>query len=229
MSAVVGWLSTTEERFWRPRAEQVSLCGLPVVHVEVSCPAGLPRWREERRVRRGAAVLARAGVRRALAPPGFGGWPLLEAQGLQQVDTLPFCRSAAAELTLALLLRRGLAPQRAAVRLRAGRVDRDVFRCAQALCPRVRTLVVEAEQGGEELRAWLREEFGAAVPGRGAGAVTVAFRPGEGELCLFGQPDLAGLAPDVEGPGFPPGIDALPAAALLWEAGLLGAKQIKFA
>ena len=70
-------------------------------------------------------------------------------------------------------------------------MDRDMVRAAEFLCPRVRELAVSARQGGEELSAWLRREYGMPVRPDGEG-VTAAVRfdetaPGGGgrELSLY--------------------------------------------
>lgn len=42
-------------------------------------------------------------------------------------------------------------------------MSRPLFAAAERLCPQVRHLVVDVPGEGEELAAWLREEYGAAV------------------------------------------------------------------
>ena len=77
-----------------------------------------------------------------------------------------------------------------------------MVRAAEFLCPRVRELAVSARQGGEELSAWLRREYGMPVRPDGEG-ITAAVRfdetaPGGGgrELSLYGgAPRLAGVCP----------------------------------
>ena len=171
---------------------------------------------------------------RVLAPPEFPHWELLEARGLRQVDPLPFLRFYAGELALAALLREGVAPQRGTVALRGRRVDRDMVRAAEFLCPRVRELAVSARQGGEELSAWLRREYGMPVRPDGEG-ITAAVRfdetaPGGGgrELSLYGgAPRLAGVRPRAaalaEGDQ-----EDLPLLAALWETGRLEAFGLEF-
>lgn len=71
-------------------------------------------------------------------------------------------------------------------------MSRPLFAAAERLCPQVRHLVVDVPGEGEELAAWLREEYGAAVlrPGGAAPDVTLAFGPGGEErgrvLRLYG-------------------------------------------
>ena len=69
-------------------------------------------------------------------------------------------------------------------------MDRDMVRAAEFLCPRVRELAVSARQGGEELSAWLRREYGMPVRPDGEG-ITAAVRfdeaaPGGGVICDAG-------------------------------------------
>lgn len=212
----------------RPR--RTERYGLPLLEVSLR-PCG---WRERGRVRAAARRLGRQGIVRVLAPPEFLHWELLEARGLRQVDPLPFLRFYAGELALAALRREGVAPQRGTVALRGRRVDRDMVRAAEFLCPRVRELAVSARQGGEELSAWLRREYGMPVRPDGEG-VTAAVRfdetaPGGGgrELSLYGgAPRLAGVCPRAaaleEGDR-----EDLPLLAALWETGRLEAFGLEF-
>ena len=150
------------------------------------------------------------------------------------MDPLPFLRFYAGELVLAALLREGVAPQRGTVALRGRRVDRDMVRAAEFLCPRVRELAVSARQGGEELSAWLRREYGMPVRPDGEGIIAaVRFdetAPGGGgrELSLYGGAlQLAGVRPRAaaleEGDR-----EDLPLLAALWETGRLEALGLEF-
>lgn len=226
---MVGWLALSKERFWGPRWSIEEIVGLPVLKVEVACPAGLSGRTAARRVRRGCALLVRRGTRRVLTAADFPFWPLLENCGLRNVDPLPFCRAVAGELALALLDRRGVPAGEGAVCLRAERVDRDVFRCASVLCPRVRTLVLDIPKGGASLAAWLRDEYGAASIAAGDADVTVAFSEGEGDLRLWGAPGLDGLLPRPPEGAFPAELEPLALAALLWEEERLGRNKMEFA
>ena len=136
-------------------------------------------------------------------------------------------------LALAALERRGLIPGQATVALRGGRVDRDMVRAAEGLCPQVRGLVIDAPRGGEELADRLRWEFGVPVlPGGERGDAALVFQPGgraveETALELFGpRPRLGGLrlsAPGLAGEDR----EDLPLLAALWEGGKLGRNDIK--
>lgn len=172
--------------------------GLPVLEITIR-PGG---WRERGRVRMAAKRLARQGVRRVLVPPEFDRWDLLESRGLQKVDPVPFLRFYAGELAVAALKREGLLPQQGNVALRGRQVDRDMVRAAEYLCPRVRELSISAQQGGEELAAWLRREYGMPVQPDGEGAAVVirfdtsAASGGRRVLSLFGEePELGEICP----------------------------------
>ena len=219
---MVGILELAEGR-GRPETERVGLQGLELLRVRVPAPDKLSGKRLARRVDRGSKVLARAGVRRVLTAAGFPHWEILARRGLEPVDTAPFCQDAAAPLALAALVRQGTAPERGTVCLWAPAVSAALLRAAEALCPRVRFLGVEVPGEGET-----------AAPGPGLQAdAAVWFGPGGGEgrtvLRLYGPaPDLAGLAPMLPPAVAETGLDPLPAAALLWEAGRLQREKIAF-
>lgn len=211
----------------RGKAAAGRLYGLNVLRAEAD-RSGL--W-GERRLRRAVRSLRRGGVLRALAPPGCE--PVLAIFGLRPVNPERFVRAQSVPLALAALERRDIPLDRAAVALRGTRADRDMVRAAQALCPRVRRLIIDTPRGGEELAAWLRREFGAPVlpPGE-CGQVALRFQEGcpraeEASLDLYGpRPRLAGLrlsAPGLEREDR----EDLPLLAALWEGGRLGEKDIK--
>lgn len=205
------------------------LYGLNILRAETD----LSGFWGERRLRRAGKGLRRGGVLRVLVPGDFAQWPLLERFGLRPVEAEAFVRAQSVPLTLELLERRDIPPDRAAVALRGLRADRDMARTAAALCRQVRSLVVDAPRGGEELAAWLRREFGVPIlpPGEGCHAA-LRFHPdcprGEGaDLELYGpRPRLAGLR--LSAPGLAE-IDRedLPLLSALWEGGKLGPGDIK--
>lgn len=208
------------------------LYGLPVLRCQAD-PEGF--W-GERRLKRAGRSLCAGGAVRALVPAGFDRWPLLLKLGLRPVDPGAFLRAQAAPLAASLLERQGLAPDRATVALRGRRADGEMLRAALALCPRVRRLTISAPQGGEELAAWLRREYGLPVlPADAPAQAALLLQPGtEPEdvnpcpaLTLFGpEPDLAGLrlsAPDLA----PTDREDLPLLSALWEGGRLGPEQLK--
>lgn len=205
----------------------VRLYGLTVLRSEAdrSGPWG------ERRLRRAGRALRREGVMRVLAPEDL--LPLLEGLGLRRVDPDPFVRAHSAPLALAALERLGLAPDRAAVALRGLRADRDMLRAAEELCPKVRSLIIDAPRGGRELARQLRREHGVPILPEGErGQAALIFQAGcprreEVSLELFGPlPRLAGLtltAPKLEGGDR----EDLPLLAALWEGGQLRPEDIK--
>ena len=208
------------------------LYGLPVLRCHTD-PEGF--W-GERRLKKAGRSLCTGGAVRALVPTGFDRWPLLLALGLRPMDPGPFLRAHAAPLTASLLERQGLAPDRATVALRGRRADGEMLRAALALCPRVRRLTISAPQGGEELAAWLRREYGlpilpADAPAQAALLLQPGTEPEDANPCpaltLFGpEPDLAGLrlsAPDLA----PTDREDLPLLSALWEGGRLGPEQLK--
>lgn len=211
----------------RGRGEPGRLYGLPVLRAEVDRQSF---W-GERRLRRAARELRRGGALRVLTPPDFDRWPLLELFGLRRVDPEPFVRAQSVLLTLEVLERQGLAPDRATVALRGVRADREMARTAAELCPKVRRLVVDAPRGGQELARWLRREFGVPIlpPGE-VGQAALRFQedcpvPEKAALDLFGsQPDLAGLRLTAPELGEQDRED-LALLAVLWEGGRL--RQLK--
>ena len=231
---LVGIVALEERRGRRPVVTEERVLGLRCLRVSVPVRPGLREDRRKRRAEQGAAALYRAGVRRALTAEDFPDWPALEGQGLRSVDPEPFCQAIAVPLALAALRRAGILRVRATVALSGPRVSRPLFAAAERLCPQVRHLVVDVPGEGEELAAWLREEYGAAVlrPGGAAPDVTLAFGPGGEErgtvLRLYGPvPGLAGLRPILEEGGLPPDLAPLPLLSLLWECGRLTEGQIR--
>lgn len=222
---MLGQLILTPHGRGNPAA--VGLYGLPVLRSEVD-RSGF--W-GERRLRRAGRALRRAGALRVLAPEDL--LPLLEDLGLRRVDPGPFVRAQSAPLALTALERRGQAPDRAAVALRGLRADRDMLRAAEALCPKVRGLVIDAPRGGRELARWLRREYGVPILPEGEqGQAALVFQAGcprreEVTLELFGpRPRLAGLTLTV------PRLEEedredLSLLAALWEGGRLRQEDIK--
>ena len=228
---MVGWLLEEERSSWRLQLNQTNLMGLRVLRAGV--PRPLSEKRLLRRLDRAAARLARAGVRRTLAAPGFSHWGLLAEYGLRPVDPEPLCQALAAPLALAELARQGIPPAAGTVALAGRRVNRPLFQAALALCPQVRTLIIDVPSGGTELADYLRREFGAAALTASSAArpqATVCFageRTAPGALYLCGPaPELAGF--QLRPPSaVPPEAESLPLLALLWEAGLLSAGDIQ--
>lgn len=212
----------------RGQVERQNVYGLTVLQIQVQ-PGG---WLEKGRIRRSAKRLARAGIRRVLVPRDFDQWSQLERWGLRRVDPVPFLRFYAPQIVLAALNRRGIAPNTATVALRGQRVDRDMARAAQLLCPLVRQVAVSAPQGGEELSLWLRREYGLPVQPDGERvSLAVYFDPeeaGEEDLLLWGpSPRLAGVTPLAMGLTGEDQQD-LGLLTALWETGKIGTCGLEF-
>ena len=207
------------------RMERVQLLGMPVLWVSLA-PGG--RW-ENHRLRRAVRLLARQGVRRVLVPKTFDGWQELIRGGLRGVDPVPLCRAMADRLVLTELDRREVETRRACVALRGEYVDADLERTARLLCPRVRTLIIQVEWGGERLARELYRTFGAATqPERKPNAV-VRFS-GErkpGELVLCGQPELLGLEMEPESLTLPEDLEEMPLLTALWQSGRLSLEELR--
>lgn len=231
---MVGWLTLENRRGRRTELESAGVLGLRLLRARVPAPGNLREKALLRRLDKAAALLARSGVRRVLAPPGFSNWDLLRTRGLRPVDPVPLYQAMAAPLALAELARLGVPPTSGTVALVGQRVDRPFFLAAQALCPRVRTLILDAPAGGEELSRYLRQEFGAAALSAGAplaAQAVLCFSPRRAEeegLHLCGPvPDLKGLSLSPAGFSLPEEPAGLPLLALLWEAGRIPLGEIQ--
>lgn len=220
---MLGLLCWSEER--EVKTERVQLLGLPVLRV---CLSSGGRWRNHRLSRAGR-LLARQGVRRVLVPPEFDGWQELSRWGLRGVDPTPLYRDIADRLVLAELTRRGVENQRACVVLRGEYVDGELERTARLLCPKVRTLIIQTQWGGERLARELYRTFGAALQPEGQADVVVCFSgPGRpGELVLCGQTELLGLKLEAEDLTLPGGLEPMPLLTALWQAGRLSREVLR--
>ena len=219
---MLGLLSYDEGR--TVELERTQLLGMPVLQVHASSGG---RWAKYR-LGRAARLLTRRGVRRVLVPRSFGCWALLERRGLAGVNPLPLYRAMADRLVLAMLERIGVDPQCACVALRGESVDADLVRTAHMLCPRVRSVTVEAARGGERLMQELYWEFGAVAASQTAdAAVRFGGAAQEGELVLCGRvPNLLGLGLEVPELELPGEMQPLPLLTALWQAGRLGLEEI---
>lgn len=213
----------------RGKTEPAALGELTVLRGTLYEPPGLSRWRLERRVERLEGALVRAGAGRVLLPEGFPHGGLLRR--LRPVDPLPFWRSAADLLVLAVLEREGVPPAKSRVALSAPRLCPELRQTAERLCPVVRGLMIDVPGVGTDYARWLHLRYGLPVTPRSAGAdATVAFGPGGGRwgvpLELYGsQPGLAGLTVTAPGVELPEGYEAQ-TLALLWEQGALDRAEL---
>lgn len=220
---MLGLLRWSEDR--RVKMERVHLLGLPVL--QVSLPPG-GRW-EKQRLGRAGRWLERQGVRRVLVPKSFDKWDVITRRGLAGVDPLPLYRTMAERFVLVELERRGVEAHRACVVLRGERIDADLARTARLLCPRVRSVVIQVEWGGDRLARELYWEFGAVAAKSEVGDVEVRFggERQEGELVLCGQPELLGLELEVAGLTLPEELEPLPLLACLWQTGRLKMEKLR--
>lgn len=230
---MVGIVELKEEKGRRCRVEQEWLLGLPCRRAVIPVRTGMREQVRRRRMARGARELLRAGVRRVLTEADFPCWDGLRQAGLRPVETEVFCQMLAPLLALAALRCQERPPERSAVLLSGTGVSPAFYRAARQLCPLVKDLAVDAGEQGEELAAWLRAEFGAAIrpPERIKADVALCFGPGRAagatvfQLC-GPEPDLAGFSPAVRRMGLPEGLARLPLLALLWEEGRVTEDQL---
>lgn len=224
---MIGYCTLTPERR-KGKLERMELCGLPLCGLRVA----EGRW-EERRLRRGAKRLAQARVRWVLTPEDFPYWETLGSWGLEPPDPSPLLRRLGYGLALAWLRRREIPPERAVVALR-GRRGAELAPTAEALCPCVGALVLDAP-GGEGLSNRLRANYGMAPLGEGAaGRMDLALHfapelPNRGEPVLElwpGAPLFPGLTLSI--PELPGGTVCapMPLLAALWETGRLRAERV---
>lgn len=204
--------------------ERTQLLGLQVLRVSLAITG---HWKKHR-LSRAARLLKRHGVHTVLVPKDFDYWDIFARQGLTGVNVLPLYRAMADKLVLAELKRRGVETQKACVILCGEQVDADLERTARALCPRVRTVVIQAQWGAQRLSRELYWEFGLVAATAERGDVTVRFGGAgqEGELVVCTQPELLGLELEVDGLTVPEELERMPVLAAVWQAGRLKAEQI---
>ncbi len=215
-------------------AERSTLYGVPLLRVGLPVPKRGGARAAARAVRKGANALWREGCRRVLTDVDFAAWDLLEAAGLRPVEPEPLLQAMAAPLCFAGLAQGGIAPERAVVALCGERVTESFSAAAEALCPAVRSLIISAQSGGESLRAYLYQEYGASVLDGNAAVradLTLCFSPGAPagtpRLSLFsGGSDTLGLTLRHKSLPPPDGIAPLPCLTLLWETGAVPAEDI---
>lgn len=209
---MLGWFRWGEGR--KIRLEQDHIRGLPVMVLYLP-----ERMRgRERRVRKGASLLAERRVTRVLVPPGFDDWPLLMQCGLRPVDTQALRCALAPEWVKTVLAGRGITAQRAVLLLTGARESPDMAQVARALCPIVRNLVIDVPNGGV-LASSLRREYGLPVlPARATREdLTLSFEAG---------PLLEGAKYGLRGAELPADCEILPLLSVLWECGRVKTEDI---
>lgn len=186
---MLGWVICREEgRQVRPRTQVLTVCGLPLLTVELAAPRS--RWGMRRAVR-ALERLASEGVRRVVVQ---GPLPqeLLRAAGLRAVECAPLRRALLprlldwAEQVWELPLRQGT------VGLRAERTDEETCRTALLLARRARYLLTDTGPGQAALEAELLRRCGVGGAPAGEAALWVslggavpgpALYLGEREVC----------------------------------------------
>ncbi|MCD8126970.1 MAG: hypothetical protein LUD82_05755 [Clostridiales bacterium] len=195
---------------WRPGYYEEAVCSLPLLRVE------LPRRWNSRRV---GAVLRRAGVHCTLNL-SEGGMVTPEPP---LVSTRSLWQSAAAELALAELTRRGIPWGEATVGVLASRTTREVWEALERLSGQVRALALDLPER-ERVALLLQRESGIPVLA-GAGDVTLCFTPaapGEGRLLLGAErPAPEGFTLTVPGVPVPEGCPAEGLYGALYQSGRL--------
>lgn len=196
------------------RLEQERLLELPVLTLEL--PTQIRG--QERRLSKGARLLAERRVTRVLTPPWFEGWQTLLRHGLRPVETQALRCALAPAWVRAALKARGVRAERAVLALSGARESYDMERVAMALCPLVRNLVIDVPGGGT-LAARLRREYGLPVlPVQAARAdLTLRFDPG---------PVLEGAEFVLEQTELPRDCEILPLLSALWENGRVKTEEI---
>ncbi len=224
-----GRIARIEEKGWRVHRKLEQLGGLILLRVDIPSP-----WTKGK-LQAALTQFRRAGVRRVLAPQGFGHWEIFHRGGISGVETGAFCQMLAPRLALAALAHRGLSPSQATVALRGERVTPGFARCALELCPRVRQLVISAPVGGEALEVRLWQEFGLPTVTDRLGTMphlALHFAPVEGRgeqtLALWGEaPKIAPLCLNCPGRDCPEGCAQIPLLAAWWETGHLMPEEVE--
>ncbi len=199
---------------------------------------GLPRgegWRWRRKLKKLLRSFRRQGVCRLLVPADFNGWKMAREMGLQEVNPLPFLRSNAGLLLILAMKKENLMANRCKIALRATRVGQEMWAAAGYLVPRVEDMAISAEQGGERLQNFLRQQWGLGVVPDGDGVVAAIRFDGGGDeggqvvLSLFGEcPNLGGLAVNCGKFSEFPQTEPLKLLAVLWESGRIDEGKLEF-
>lgn len=209
---MLGWIRWGKGR--RIRLEQERILSLPLLTLYLP-----EREREkERKVRKGARLLAEHRVTRVLLPPEFEWWPVLYGQRLRPVDTRALRCALAPVWVHAVLKAKKIPPEQAILCLKGEREEVDMERVARMLCPFVRNLIIDVPRGGF-LAQRLRQEFGMPIlpVGSGAADLTVDFDSG---------PRLLGVRFMLKNEEMPNDCEALPLLSVLWETGRVKTEEI---
>lgn len=209
---MLGWIRWSGDKRLRLAREQVFGMALLALYLPER-ERGL-----ERRVKKGARLLAEKRVTRVLTPPEFALWPSLLECGLRPVDTVGLRCALAVPWVLECLRTQGVAPERATVCLRGERETPDLVLTAFRLCPVVRNLAIDVPGGGV-LAERMRGQFGLPVlpPGSVRADLTLRFDDG---------PLLERAALIWTNGSLPADCEALPLLGALWQCGRVRAEDI---
>lgn len=210
---MLGWIRWNEGR--KIHFKQELILGLPLMVLYLP----LQIRGQERRVRKGALLLAAHRVTRVLVPPQFVWWPILTKAGLRPVETHALRCMLVPPWVKASMVAAGIRPEQAIIRLRGERENPDMALTAHQLCPMVRNLIIDGP-GGENLASRLRKEYGMPIlPARSVQAnLTIQFAAG---------PILEGAEFVLEGKELPLDCERLPLLCALWECGRVKTEDIK--
>jgi len=180
---MVGYIVYTEEnRGLRLKRRRIG----GVVLLEVSLGKG-GRLRERMNARRAAKELAKRRIREAVFPVDYPHGDLFARKGILPVDTLPLYRAMAPEIVKQRLRQLEFSAATTTAAITAERMTAEVGTILRELAMMVRYVMLSAD-GGEELCAQLRREYGVSVirqpqSSRIDGAdVLLLLRPPEKEL-----------------------------------------------
>lgn len=223
---MLGQIVIAPDRRWGVTLEEGELLGLRVMRAQM----GWGGLGSEKRAFRAGTLLAKRRVRRVLAPRGFPYWQALYRAGLRAVDPTPMLQALAGELVMKVLELDGKRPERSVVALRGRRADRNAEQTARWLSQRVRGIILSFPQGGADLEAALRREYGLPVRPDGEQVdVAVRLHPdtadsGTRVFNLWGNRlDLCGLTLGIDGVRDNISLELMEA---LWETGHLPREKI---
>lgn len=228
---MVGWFYWVEGQ---RQVEVISLLGVPILKVGWSMPRRLGEKDWNKQIMKGVAFLKSHGCRRVLYPSGMPYGDKLLGYGIHCVDTAPLYRHLAGRIAVTHLVGQGTDLRSATVKLQGERVDRAMHRAAYGLCPRVRTMMIEATHGGLELAMRLQNQFGVALLKEGNPDITLVF---SGSLSMPIQPAtlfftrekifLDGYRLGWTGIDLPPEVEESFWIALLWEGKKIFSHEIE--
>lgn len=210
---MLGWIRWSGDKRLRLARERVFGMTLLTLY--------LPRRERgrERRVKKGALLLAENRATRVLTPPEFELWPLLLEYGLRPVETVGLRCALAVPWVMEGLRRQGIAPERATVCLCGSRETPELVLTAFRLCPVVRNLVVDVPKGGA-LAERMRRQFGLPVLPPGSVRADLTLRFSEGPL-------LENARFLWTGGTLPADCEILPMLSALWQCGRVRAEDIR--